>query len=52
MIKVTIELIPGGIGKSVHLGTMHIANEGGFKSDTKGDYIVEAFDKAGRRLSS
>lgn len=47
MIKITIELVPHGIGKPQHLGTMKIRNAlSGTK--TQGDYIYRTFNKARR----
>lgn len=48
MIRVTIELIPYGVGKSKHLGTIDIANDG-TGTKTKADYIVRGYNKAGAK---
>lgn len=47
MIRVTLELIPGGIGKPEHLGTAYIANEG-TGTKTMGSYSIILQDKAKR----
>ena len=49
MIRITVELIPHGIGKPKHLGTMVIGNilSG---TRTQGDYFYKMFNKAGHRF--
>jgi len=51
MIRVTVELVPFGIGPPEVLGVAEIANDG-FKSDetrgVRGDYSVRLYDKGGR----
>lgn len=47
MIKVTIELIPGGTGTPIKLGEIEIANDG-YGTQTRGDYYARAYDKGGR----
>lgn len=39
MIRVTVELLPGGLGPAEHLGTAFITNDG-TGTKTKGNYSV------------
>ena len=47
MIRITVELIPRGVGKPVHLGTATIANDG-TGTVSKGNYDFALLDKKGR----
>ena len=49
MIRITIELIPFGVGPPRHLGTMVIGNEGTSKTLSKGNYRYYLYNKAKRR---
>ena len=51
MIRVTIELIPLGIGKAKHLGTIDIANDAS-GTMTTGNYRYSASNKAGGKYKS
>lgn len=48
MIRVTVELIPWGIGTPRKLGELRIANVGG--SRTRGNYICRLFGKGGAEM--
>jgi hypothetical protein len=47
MIRVTLELIPGGVGKPEHLGTIEISNQitRSLENPRRGDYEYEIFKK-------
>lgn len=47
MIRVTLELVPGGIGKPEHLGTIEISNQilRSMANSRRGDYEYEIFKK-------
>lgn len=47
MIRVTMELIPFGVGEPEHLGTMEIGNTGR-GTPTRGKYRARLSDRAGR----
>lgn len=45
VIRVTVELIPGGIGEPQHLGTMTISNQTGAGRARIADYMVRFYNK-------
>lgn len=45
MIRVTVELIPGGVGEPQHLGTMLISNQTGVGRARVADYLVRMLSK-------
>ena len=47
MIRVTVELIPYGVGKPRTLGTAVIANDG-TGTPTRGNYVARFYNKRGR----
>jgi hypothetical protein len=44
MIRVTVELIPWGVGEPKQIGLMHIANDGSGSRD-RGNYTASVFRK-------
>lgn len=49
MLRITIELIPFGLGKPQHLGTLHLANDGTGTQD-RGNYDGTLFTKTGAKM--
>lgn len=45
MIRVTVELIPGGLGEPQHLNTVTISNQTGVGRTRVADYRVRVFNK-------
>jgi hypothetical protein len=50
MIRVTVELIPWGIGEPKKLGVMHISNDGTGSKD-RGNYIAHVFRKGSKAVA-
>ena len=49
MIRVTVELIPWGIGEPQQLGVMHIANDGTGTKD-RGNYHAKVYRKGTNKV--
>jgi len=53
MIRVTVELVPGGVGKPKLLGTAVISNRGGLEGHRVGNYEVMFWERRrGKALRS
>lgn len=47
MIRVTVELVPGGVDEPRHLGTMLISNQTGVGRARVADYLVRMINRRG-----